>query len=157
MLVISLIVAAAVVAAATLFVGRPGVEVRVAEHGSGRILWRRAVGPGGVVALQYRHSVERTPITEVFRAEPDGLRFLEMRFVSQGAGLPTEGYVREGDSFVLRRERWVGVLPIRVSAVSGHQLILGDDRLDLVALAGDGAGLSITSGAGRRVRLPGGP
>lgn len=92
---------------------------------------------------------------ELFRAEPDGVWFVEMRFVSQGAGLPTEGYLREGDWFVLRRERRVGILPLRVSSVSGHRLRVDGVDLGLVALAGDGASIGLTSGTARRWRWPG--
>jgi len=144
------------VAAATLFVDWSGLVVTVADLGSGRVLWHRAVRPGDVIELHYLHSVERTPVVEVFRAASDGLYLVEMRFVSQGAGLPTQGYVREGDHFVLRANRKIGELPLRVSAVAGHYLRVGDDRLDLVRLAGDGAAVSLTSRRGAaRLRLPG--
>lgn len=144
------------VAAAMLFVDRPGLEVRVADLGSGRVLWSRAVRPGERIELHYVHSVERTPVVEVFQPGPDGLKFIEMRFYSQGAGLPTQGYTREGDHFVLRGDRMVGALPIRVSAVAGHSLQVGEDRVDLVRLAGDGTGVSLASRrAALRLRLPG--
>ena len=146
------------VAATLLFVERSGLEVRVADLGSGRVLWSRAVRPSERVELHYVHSVERTPIVEVFQPEPDGLRFIEMRFSSQGAGLPTQGYTREGDHFVLRGDRMIGALPVRVSAVARHSLQVGEDRVDLVRLAGDGAGVSIVSRrAAPRLRLPGSP
>jgi hypothetical protein len=148
----------AIVAAAALFVDRSGVIVTVADLGSGRVLWHRALGPGERVELHYVHSVERTPIVEVFRAEPDGLWFVEMRFVSQGAGLPTQGYTREGDHFVLRGERRVGDLPLRVSVIAGHYLQVGEERVDLVLLAGDGAAVSLSSRHGApRLRLPSPP
>lgn len=131
-------------------VNRSGFEVRIVAPSSGHVLWRQAVSVGQAVELRYRHSVELTPVIEVFRAAPDGLWFIEMRFASQGAGLPTEGYIREGDWFVLRRERRVGTLPLRVSSGSGHRLRVGDRELDLVALAGDGAGVWVTSGPARR-------
>jgi hypothetical protein len=144
-----------VVAAATLFLGRSGLDLTIADLGSGRVFWHRAVQPGERIELHYVHSVERTPVVEVFRAEADGLWFIEMRFVSQGAGLPTQGYAREGDHFVLRGNQKVGGLPVRVSAVAGHYLRIGDDRVDLVRLTGDGAGVLITARRGLpRLRLP---
>jgi hypothetical protein len=148
--VLAALVASVTIAAATMVVDRSGLEVRIAATPAGRVLWRQAVPAGQTVELRYRHSVELTSVTEVFRAEPDGLWFVEMRFASQGAGLPTEGYVREGDGFVLRRERRVGRLPLRVSSGSGHRLRVGDRELDLVALAGDGAAVSVTAGPARR-------
>jgi hypothetical protein len=149
------VVAAAVLAAATLFVDRPAAEVRVAGGSTGRMMSIGAA-PGDLVELRYVHSVERTPIVEAFRAERDGLWFVEMRFVSQGAGLPTEGYVKEGDHFVLRGPRRVGALPLVVSGVAGHRLWIGGREVDLVKEFGDGAAVTVSSAAGPwRVRWPG--
>jgi hypothetical protein len=136
-------------------VDRPVGELRVAAAGGGRVLRIGGVGPGMSVELRYGHSVERTPIVEVYRVEPDGLWFVEMRFVSQGAGLPTEGYVREGGQFVLRRRRHVGVLSLRLSAIAGHRLRVGDQEIDLVRAFADGQAVTIAPGRVVRLRWPG--
>ena len=115
---------------------RPRIEVT--DAATGRARWSHEVTVGARVELRYRHSVERTPIVEVFRVERDGLRFLEMTFVSQGAGLPTEGYVREGDHFVLRQPRFIGALPLLVSGAAGHRLWVDGTEVDLVAVVGRG-------------------
>jgi hypothetical protein len=133
----------------------PVLEVRVVDARTSRVLWHRASEPGELIELRYQHSVERTPVVEVFRIERDGLHLVLMRFSSQGAGLPTEGYVREGDHFVLRTDRRVGDLGLRVSQVAGQHLVAGADRVDLVALAGDGAAVVLQSGrVPWRFRLP---
>jgi len=98
--------------------------------------------------LRYVHSVERTPVIEVYRVDADGLHLILMRFSSQGAGLPTEGYVREGDHFVIRTDRRIGDLEVRVSRVASHHLVAGPDTLDLVGLAGDGAAIRLQAGRG---------
>jgi hypothetical protein len=153
--VILLSVAAASLAAATLAVDRTHAVLEVLDTRSRRVIWRRVVTPAARVELHYRHSVEQTPVVEVFQAEPDGLRFVEMRFVSQGAGLPTEGYVREGGLFVLRRPRRVGALPVLVSALAGHRLRAGSEEVDLVGLAGDGGHVALVSRRATRLRWPG--
>lgn len=140
--------AAAIVAAATVLVDRPDVAVIVTESRTQRVLWRRTVAPGAALELRYRHSVERTPIVEEFRAGRDGLRLVTMRFSSQGAGLPTEGYTHEGGQFVLRTDRRIAALPLRVSRIAGHRLHMGPDEVDLVTLAGDGVAVTLTSGPG---------
>ncbi len=146
--------AAVITAAALLFVGRSGVTVRLTEAG-GRVMWSHSVPAGQRFELRYTHSVERTPVIEEYRAEPEGVWFEAMRFYSQGAGLPTEGYVREGKAFVLRSQRKIGVLTVRVSSVAAHQFTIGPDRIDLVALAGEGAAVSISSRPGPwRLRPP---
>ncbi|MGH2374721.1 MAG: DUF1850 domain-containing protein [bacterium] len=140
--------AAGAVAAAIVLVDRSAVALDVVEARTDRVLWRRAVEPGERVELRYIHSVERTPVIEEFRAERHGLRLVAMRFYSQGAGLPTEGYTREGDQFVLRTNRRIGTLPLRVSSIAGHRLRVGAVDVDLAALAGDGAAVALTSGPG---------
>lgn len=147
----------ATAAGAAGLLARPtGLEVRAATPEGRTVVRAGAVPPGGRVELHYRHSVERTPVVEVYRAEPDGLWFVEMRFVSQGAGLPTEGYVREGGQFVLRRPRHLGEVPLLVSAAAGHRLRVGEREVDLVAAFGEGAAVRLGSApAGRRLRLPG--
>jgi len=105
--------------------------------------------------LRYVHSVERTPVIEVYRVDADGLHLVLMRFSSQGAGLPTEGYVREGDHFVIRTDRRIGELPLRVSRIAGHEVVVGPHRVDLVAVAGDGSAVRLQSGRGPwRLRAP---
>lgn len=127
------------------------LELRVVAERTG-VVAAMPIGPGTRIELRYQHSVERTPVVEVFEVGASGLTFVEMRFVSQGAGLPTEGYVREGGVFVLRRRRYVGVLPLRLSAVAGHVLWVEGRAIDLVGAAGDGAHVSLWAGARRRLR-----
>ena len=104
--------------------------------------------------LEYQHSVERTPIVEVYHAAPGRLQFTRMEFVSHGAGLPTSGYVREGGRFVLREVRELPVLPIRVSHLAAPRLVIeGVGVLDLVALAGDGGLVEVSSSRLPRVAL----
>lgn len=133
--------------------GRAGIVVGIVEDCSGRLLWARAAPPDERVELRYLHTVERTPVVEVFRARADGLWLVEARFASQGAGLPTEGYVREADHYVLRTDRRVGDLAVRVAALARPHLAVRGETVDLVALAGDGAAVTVTSrraGLGRR-------
>jgi hypothetical protein len=150
------VVGAAVMSAvALLFVERADVTLRVTDIERGRVVWSRNVGAGQRFEIRYIHSVERTPVIEEYGAQPDGLWFESMRFYSQGAGLPTEGYVREGNAFVLRARRKVGVLSVRVSSIARHELAIGEERIDLVALAREGAALAIDSRPGPlRLRRP---
>lgn len=124
------------------------MTLRVTDVERGRIVWSRDVPAGQRFEIRYTHSVERTPVIEECSAQPDGLWFELMRFYSQGAGLPTEGYVREGNAFVLRARRKVGVLSVRVSSIAKHEMLIGDERIDMVALARDGAALAIESRPG---------
>jgi hypothetical protein len=145
-------IAAAVLLAAALLATETRVELQVVSERTGRVLVARPIGAAMRVELRYRHSVERTPVIEVFEVSRGGLDFVEMWFASQGAGLPTEGYTREGNMFVLRRRRRVGALPLRVSAIAGHVLWVDGRPLDLVAAAGDGAPVLVRVQHVRRLR-----
>jgi hypothetical protein len=150
---VALLATAVIIAAVAVLATETGLEVQVVPAESAQAVVRVPVEAGARVELRYRHSVERTPVVEVFRAGPAGLDFVEMRFSSQGAGLPTEGYVRENGVFVLRRPRHVGALPLAVSALAGHTLWVNDRTIDLVAAAGDGSRVSVRVSSVRVSRI----
>lgn len=130
------------------------VPALLVKSGVGSLLWTLPLRGPLEVRLEYQHSVERTPVVEVYIAEPGALRFTRMEFVSQGAGLPTSGYVREGGRFVLREVRVLSVLPIRVSRLTMPRLVIdGGEVLDLVALVGDGGTVEVSSGRRPRAAL----
>lgn len=132
----------------------PALLVSSGTGGPQGVLWARPLRGPVEVRLQYVHSVERTPILEVYVAEPGSLRFTRMEFVSQGAGLPSSGYVREGGRFVLRDERVLSTLPVRVSRLTMPRVVIGGrEELDLVALVGDGGTVTVSSGHRSRAAL----
>ena len=115
----------------------------VADATSGERLLEIPVDDGEEVTLAYTHSVERTPVEDVYAVDGDELRAVKSVFHSFGAGLPTnvtrteEGYVAEGrDS-----HEELFVVP---GEIAGHELVVGDDRYDLVAVADGGVVLSLT-------------
>lgn len=114
----------------------PVLTVRAASPA--RLLWAEPLRGVVPVRLEYTHSVEKTPVAEFYAAGPTGLRLVRMEFVSQGAGLPSAGYVREGNRLVLRIDRTLANLPLRVSALARPRLWVGTRALDLLSLVGDG-------------------
>jgi hypothetical protein len=98
------------------------------------------LGEGGAFELHYVHSVERTPVVEVYRVH-DGAIVLEgMRFRSLGWGLPSEGYVRRDGWFVvLGLGRRLGTLRVRTTRLNRHTLVVGDRTLPLAERVREGA------------------
>lgn len=94
----------------------------------------------GAFELHYVHSVERTPVVEVYRVR-DGTIVLEgMRFRSLGWGLPSEGYVRRGGWFVVSGlGRRLGTLRVRTTRLNRYTLVVGDRAVPLVERAPEGA------------------
>jgi hypothetical protein len=95
--------------------------------------------------IEYLHSVERTPISETYTVAANGeITVREMRFRSGGAGLPSSGYVREGDWFVLRRvNRRVGVLALQLGRGASHVVIVGSRAFALGPMVPKGGNVSL--------------
>lgn len=117
-----------------------------------RVLWRETLTDPVELRLEYMHSVERTPVVEVYEAARRGLRLRRMEFAAAGAGLPSEGYVRVGDRFVLWTDRRLPQLPVRVSAGSRQRLLIGrSTTFELLAVAGKGGIVTVRVGAAPRL------
>ncbi|MDG5817883.1 DUF1850 domain-containing protein [Natronococcus sp. A-GB7] len=115
----------------------------VADAATEERLLELPVDDGERVTLEYTHSVERTPVEDVYAVDGDELRAVKSVFHSFGAGLPTdvtrtdEGYVVDGTS----RHDELYVVP---GSIAGHELVVGDDRYDLVGIADGGVVLFLT-------------
>ncbi len=97
--------------------------------------------------LRYLHSVERTPVIELYRVRDGALVLEGMRFRSLGWGLPSEGYVREDGWFVVSGlAQPVGVLRLRVSRLTRHTLVVGHRVLLLYRLVPEGGGVVLSVG-----------
>nr|WP_266079430.1 DUF1850 domain-containing protein [Haladaptatus caseinilyticus] len=110
----------------------------VADADTGDPILVSPVENGTRVTLSYTHSVEKTPVHDVYTVNGDELVMTEMRFQSYGAGLPaTANVTTENGWFVFdppgRYER-ISVAP---GDVASHELRIDDERYDLVELSGD--------------------
>lgn len=90
------------------------------------------------VTLAYNHSVEGSPVRDVYAVRGDQLVMTRMEFASYGWGFPAQANVtRENGSFVSHPD---GVelteLYVAPGYVAGHELYVGDERYDLVARSG---------------------
>ncbi|MFU8867720.1 DUF1850 domain-containing protein [Natronococcus sp.] len=127
----------------TISAATAGRTLVVADAATEERLLEIPVDDGEEVTLAYTHSVERTPVEDVYAVDGDELRAVKSVFHSFGAGLPTdvtrtdEGYVAEGSG----RHDELYVVP---GSIAGHELVVGDDRYDLVAVADGGVVLFLT-------------
>jgi hypothetical protein len=90
--------------------------------------------PDGTFDYVFVHSVHLTPVIERYRVErtasPWGaaLHLYELRYQSPGVGMPSDaegGYRLEGGFFVLSMDRTFARIPLRVSIVAGHGIVVG--------------------------------
>lgn len=94
------------------------------------------VEDGESVVLAYTHSVEKTPVRDVYVVEDDALRMVRTEFSSFGAGLPTDGVYRIEDGYAVDSDDRFTVLTVAPSDVAGHELIVGGERYDLTVASG---------------------
>lgn len=106
------------------------------------------------------HSVHKTPVVERFRVEPTGgaprLHLYELRYQSQGVGMPTDaegGFRLEGDTFVLTMDRTFDRLPLMVSPVEGHGLVIQGAFIPFVRYQPPGRRITLSARTSRPIRL----
>ncbi|MDI6637480.1 MAG: DUF1850 domain-containing protein [Bacillota bacterium] len=145
---------AVLVAAAALVPAFKALEVR--EWRTGRLLYFARMPAGSRFEVRFIHSVERTPVREVFAAGPDLVMYLvETVYESFGAGLPTtadEGarlVLEDGKIRITGLHRRIGELVLSVSSVPGHALVVSGETVPLADLARPGTALSV-----KAVRAP---
>lgn len=112
----------------------------VVTDDSGSVLLDIDVDPGAEVAIEYTHSVEQTPVTDVYTISDCALVEDRMLFSSFGAGLPSEADVsREGDRYVYRPPpQRHDPLIVTTGSLAGHRLFVGDEEYDLADIAAGG-------------------
>lgn len=113
-----------------------GTVLVVADAESGERLLVAPVGENTTVALEYTHSVERTPVRDVYAVRGDRLAMTRTEFESYGWGFPAGANVtRENGSFVARPDRSYAAVTVKPGRIAGHELVVGDRRYDLVGLS----------------------
>lgn len=116
-------------------------QVLVVEGEDGTELLVVPVEDNATVVLEYTHSVEKTPVRDIYTVDEGGLRMTRMEFSSFGAGLPSNADVERttNGSFVYEPSRArTDELLVATGHVAGHQLVVEDERYDLVAMADAG-------------------
>ena len=112
-----------------------GRTLVVADTETGETYLHTPVENGTTVTLAYTHSVEKTPVRDVYVVDDDRLVATRMTFESYGWGLPSRANVtREDGHFVYDPPGAHNRLTVAPGGVAGHRLHVGDRRYDLVEL-----------------------
>jgi hypothetical protein len=153
MLIVVLALGAAVtaVAAAT----PAGSALVVADASSGEQLLANPISDGTPVVLTYSHSVEKTPVHDVYAVRNDSLVMTRMEFQSYGWGLPARANIsRENGSFSFDPQGRYEELYVKPGRTADHRLRVGNRSYDLVALSdAEGVRLHITERSVLRTTL----
>lgn len=139
----------------------------VGVQGQSGSSWFGPFRAGETFAIRYIHSVDRTPVTEVYAVGRRGLVLVESRFVHWGAGLGYMGEGRlaevDGVTVISGLNRKVGELLLRVGSVGDHRIVWRHGEIRLLDLfpafslvkvsvrRGSRASAGATPGGGRRI------
>lgn len=123
-----------------------GDALVVEDADSGERLLAAPVSDGTHVVLSYNHSVEKTPVHDVYVVRNDSLVMTRMEFQSYGWGLPARANVtRTNGTFSFDPAGSYEELYVKPGRTADHRLRVGDRRYDLVEVSdGDGVRLHLT-------------
>jgi hypothetical protein len=117
--------------------------LQVLRHPEGGLLWEAPVRPGDVFRLEYVHSSDGTPVTDLFRVGEDGsFVLLEEQYAWYGSGLeshPRASISFSGDRTRVTVNRRLEDLLLRVGRVARQEIVRGDRRIALLELAPGGS------------------
>jgi hypothetical protein len=125
----------------------PVLEIR--DAGSGKIYGSWPLEENGEFAIEFIHSVNKSPVREFFGAENGMIRVKAVRFYSFGAGMQSdlEGDLtlsRDGDAMVISGYKTsFKELNYIVGTVSDHLLFIDDKLVSLKDLCGKNAHINI--------------
>ncbi|WP_373446101.1 DUF1850 domain-containing protein [Salinicoccus bachuensis] len=120
-----------VAAAILLYVTRP-LYISISDMETDEELYGARIEDGERFSVTYIHSVERSPVKEVFEVRGTEIFTMESHTESFGAGMPYEGEVMELENgkFIIsdiNRPVHGGALRIRPSSVFPHHIMIGED------------------------------
>jgi hypothetical protein len=143
-LLVATAVAVAVTAAAAALPA--GSALVVEDASSGDQLLATSVSDGTPVVLTYNHSVEKTPVHDVYVVRNDSLVMTRMEFQSYGWGLPARANVtRTNGTFSFDPGGSYEELYVKPGRTADHRLRVGNRSYDLVELSdAEGVRLHLT-------------
>jgi len=130
--------------------GSAVLEIR--DSKIGKVYARYPIDKDREFAIEFVHSVNQSPVREMFRLDGNTIRQVSVRFYSFGAGVQTdleEGQVmsREGDALIITGfDRAFNELNYIVGTVSDHLLLINGETISLSDLCGKNAHITLRSG-----------
>ena len=121
----------------------------IRDSASGKTYGSWPMEEGDEFAIEFIHSVNQSPVREIFTIEEGMIRLQKMSFYSIGAGISIdleEGQrlSRDGDAmFITGFDRSFSVLNYIVGTVSDHLFFVNDDVYSLRDLCGRNARITI--------------
>ena len=138
--------------AAAVWMSVPHTYLVLRHRDTGRPYARFAMGEGGQFSVEFRHSVNLSPVTDVYRIEDGEIYVEETKYYHFGAGVQTE--LNEGETLTYTDDGAMVVGNIHqnrsgvtyvVGTVYDHLLTVGEgERVSLRDLCGKNAPVRFT-------------
>ncbi|SFL82665.1 DUF1850 domain-containing protein [Halanaerobium salsuginis] len=110
--------------------------LQLVDYKKNNIFWQEKAVENAVFKISYIHSVERTPVIEIFKIKQGKIILTGTEYESYGAGLPTTAitgeYVVKNDKFFLKDiNQFLPDIMLRVSDYAQHEFIYQDQVYEL--------------------------
>ena len=145
----AIVIVAAV--AVILWILPRGERLVLSDRDNGRVYARYAVSDGDVFSVTFVHSVNKTPVSDVYEVRNGSMVLTGTVYYSFGAGVPDE--LNEGETLTIREDGAMVVTGMdqdlngvvyAVGTVSDHVLEIGGEQISLRDLCGRNAKVSFT-------------
>jgi hypothetical protein len=130
--------------------GKDGYStVEIVNRESGKIYGRRLLKDGDEFAVEFVHSVNNSPVREIFTAADGKIQSKAVRFYSFGAGMQTDledgqEMIRDGDALIITGYKNIHTeLNYIVGTVSDHLLLINGEQISLRKLCGKNAHVTL--------------
>ncbi|WP_411843355.1 DUF1850 domain-containing protein [Salinicoccus sp. HZC-1] len=139
-----------IIIAVLLYICRP-TQLIVMDMNTEEVLFSQKVEQGERFEVTYIHSVERSPVKEIFEVRGQDIYTMESHTESFGAGMPYTGEEIEmkNGKFIIKdinRKVHGGILRVRPSSVFPHHIKIGKEDLVISDPPYEGRNLEIKVG-----------
>lgn len=128
-----------------------GTDLVLRNFETGEVYARYPVQPGEECSVEFRHSVNKTPVRDVYQITEDG-RFHNIRCIYYGFGAGVQTQLEEGETLSYQDgamvidniQKYSDQLTYSLIPISTHVLRVGEETVSLPELVGGEAVLSLT-------------
>lgn len=128
-----------------------GTDLVLRNFETGEVYARYSVQPGDECSIEFRHSVNKTPVRDVYQITEDG-RFHNVRCIYYGFGAGVQTQLEEGETLSYQDgamvidhiQKYSDQLTYSLIPISTHVLRVGEEAVSLPELVGGAAVLSLT-------------
>jgi len=120
-------------------------NLEIMDYFTKKIIFSEKIVPGDIFSTLYIHSVEKTPVKEIFMIDDQyRIILLETHVSSSGAGLPSQ--IFGGEKFILKDGKFIinninrvlTFIPLKIGENSHNTFFFKEVILDLSSMIGDG-------------------